>query len=228
MAKVTYGALVTELRGAIGGTVFQRNAYGFTAKNSPNMTRPNSTEQDVIKRAVTRCTQRWSNLTDAQRLDWVNYAAAFPQYAKHNPGSILSGYNVFILRNLIAEILDGFRLDSPDMVATTDSTFAPTLQTDGVSLLLTFNGTPAPLGIDCFMQVSSPMPASKPIRLNMLKSVGGFAFGSGDTDIATRYLAQFGRLPIVNEKVLFAFQNLGDLTGALFAKQYYSIIVTVL
>lgn len=228
MARVTYGAFVTELRGSLGGTVFQKNAYGFTAKNSPNLTTPNSANQDIVKRAVTRCVQRWGALDAATKSNWDTYAVSFPQFAKHNSGSILSGYAVFLKRNMVAEIIGSFLLDNPDLIPTTDSTLSPTLETNGTDLLLTFNPSPSPVGINSYVQMSNPMPSGYPIRINQVKGIIGFGWGSGSVNCATTYLSVFGRLPVVGEAVLVAIQNLGDSTGAVYAKQYIKVTVTSL
>jgi len=33
MARIIYGAIGTEIRGKVGGTVFQGNKHGYTIKN---------------------------------------------------------------------------------------------------------------------------------------------------------------------------------------------------
>jgi len=228
MARVTYGALVTELRGSVGGTVFQSNAYGFTAKNTPNMSKPNSLAQNVVKNAVFRCTQRWATLDPAFQANWDSYATAFPQYAKHNTSSRLSGYAVFLKRNMIAEIFGGFALDNPDIIVTGNASFTPVLQVGGGILTLTFNPSPGLLGIDSFISMSSPCAPNAPIRVNQLRLVIGSAFGSGAVNLDSQYLAVFGRLPVVGEKVLIKFQNVGDTTGAVYAAQLYTVLVTSL
>ncbi len=227
MARVTYGALVTQLRGSIGGTVFQGSAYGHTAKNTPNMTRPNTAAQDVIKRAVVRCVQRWANLLPAYRLNWNSYAAAYPQYAKFNAGSQLSGYAVFLKRNMIAEITGVLSLDNPSLIATVDSTLAPTLVLVGGDLVLTFNAVPAPSDISGFIFASPPTPSNKPIRNNQLRFLLATTYATADVSLLASYVNLYGRLPIAGEKVLLVFQNAGNNTGAVFAKQAYEVIVTI-
>lgn len=227
MARVTYGALVTQLRGSIGGTVFQGNAYGHTAKNTPNMTKPNTSAQNVIKRAVVRCTQRWASLSAAFRSNWVAYAAAYPQYAKFNPISQLSGYAVFVKRNMIAEITGVLSLDNPSLIATVNSTMAPTLVLVGGDLVLSFNAVPTPSGISGFIFASPPTPSNKPIRNNQLRFLLAVTYATADISLLASYVNLYGRLPIAGEKVLLVFQNAGNSTGAVFAKQPYEVIVTI-
>lgn len=96
MARVTYGSLVTELNGSVGGTTFQRNAYGFTAKNKPNMLRPWTDYQKKMQLCMSRAIHAWSTIAATERVFWNTFASSNPQYSKHNPSSILSGYAIFV------------------------------------------------------------------------------------------------------------------------------------
>ncbi|MFA5386716.1 MAG: hypothetical protein WC297_03565, partial [Candidatus Paceibacterota bacterium] len=96
MARVKFSGLVTEIRGSVGGTTFQSNAYGWTIKNKANMIRPNSQLQQLPKTIMARVTSGWSALTVAQRATIDSWAAIYPQYSKHNPDSILSGFAVWV------------------------------------------------------------------------------------------------------------------------------------
>jgi len=96
MARIVYGALVTEIKGSIGGTTFQSNRYGFTVKNKPNMVRPNKqkqTDQNLIFKAAVK---RWNPMGQTGRDNWDQFAIDFPQESKHNPGVNLTGYAAFV------------------------------------------------------------------------------------------------------------------------------------
>lgn len=228
MARVTYGALVTEINGKIGGTVFQRNAYGFTAKNKPNMVVPNSVDQMTMQRSAFQCTQAWQGLADWQRADWETYAATYPQYAKHNPSSQLSGYNVFLLRNMIAYYTGRGLIVSPSIVPTVNSSFAPTVQVNSTQMLLTYNGNPAPSGLASYIFASNPLPGSASIARNLLRYVDYF-YPIGTTNyLQPAYVERFGRLPVVGEAVLLRFQNAAYNCGAMFASQFFKVVCTAL
>jgi hypothetical protein len=96
MARVTYGSFVTEINGSIGGTTFQRNAHGFTAKNKPNMVRPWTDYQKNMQNVLSQCISAWRNITVSERSAWESWATGNPQYSKHNPSRRLSGYSCFV------------------------------------------------------------------------------------------------------------------------------------
>lgn len=112
MARIRYSAIVTEIAGSIGGSTFQRNAYGFTVKNKPNMVVPNRVRQQRRKRGFAAQTQKWRLLTQPQRDQWISYATAFPVPSRLNPDSILNGFNVFVRYHLFRSVFQ------PDFVLT--------------------------------------------------------------------------------------------------------------
>ena len=67
MARITYSGLVTSIRGKVGGTVFQANAYGHTVKNSPNMVRPNTPDQQLSKVILSKAVKLWSEISQPER-----------------------------------------------------------------------------------------------------------------------------------------------------------------
>ena len=101
MARIIYTGLVESIRGSIGGTTFQRNAYGYTVKRKPNMINPNSALQNARKLIFSRVTRAWRDLTQAKRDEYDSWASTYPQYSKYNPESQLSGYAVFVKYNCL-------------------------------------------------------------------------------------------------------------------------------
>jgi hypothetical protein len=120
MARIVYGAIASEIRGSIGGHTFQKNAYGYTIKNKANMIKPASSAQNVIKSLLSVFASSWATLTDANRSSWNSWAASYPQYAKHNATSVLSGYAVFVRVHLYFGLQYGgptFILASPTFIS---------------------------------------------------------------------------------------------------------------
>lgn len=96
MARITYSGLVTDIRGKVGGTVFQGNKHGNTVKNKPSMVLPGSVDQNSSKARFALAVSSWTTASQATRDNWNAWAIANPQYAKFNPSSMLSGFEVFV------------------------------------------------------------------------------------------------------------------------------------
>ena len=101
MARIKFSAIVESIRGSIGGTTFQSNAYGFTVKSKPNVTQPNSLKQQQRKIAMQSVSRSWRALTSTERLSWEVYASTFVVPSKLNKDSNLNGYNYFLKYNLL-------------------------------------------------------------------------------------------------------------------------------
>jgi hypothetical protein len=224
MARIIYGALAT-IRGSIGGTTFQSNKHGYTVKNKPNMSKPDSESQNATKRAVVKCTQAWSALDIGIRDTWDSYAISFPQYAKHNIASKLSGFEVFLLRNLPAYIYGGYILMEPSMVSTVNPIFAPTLVSTTGSIILTYNASPEPLDVDGFIFSTPGQLSERYIAKNSLRLVTATNNMTDFTDLYSFYMSKFGRYPLPGETVMLGIKCYGDLTGAAYAKQFFNILV---
>lgn len=124
MARIRYSALVTEIAGSIGGSTFQRNAYGFTIKNKPNMVIPNRARQIQRKQGFAAQVQKWRRLDNEQRARWASYATTFPVPSRLNPDSILNGFNVFCRYHLFRSVNEpGVLLTEPFGIQASFSTF---------------------------------------------------------------------------------------------------------
>jgi hypothetical protein len=75
MARITFGPMVSEARGAIGGTVFARDRHGAYARAKAKLINPKSTAQQLVRAMLRAQGKAWSNsLTDQQRQAWTDLA----------------------------------------------------------------------------------------------------------------------------------------------------------
>jgi hypothetical protein len=101
MALCKYGALLTEFRGSIGGTIFSRNHYCSTARNRTknNFTKPQTKLFRINLFAY--LTYYWNYVcTDLQRIGWQAYAAATPLINRLGDTYYMTGFNAFIRTNM--------------------------------------------------------------------------------------------------------------------------------
>ena len=226
MARIIYSALVTKITGSIGGTTFQSNAYGYSVKNKPNMVNPAKVKQRFSQQALIAVQSLWLVLGSAGWPDWDAYALAYPQYSKHNPSSRLSGHAVFMKRNLMAFGDLTNMVDTPDMIPTNNPTYVPTITIAGGVLSLHPAETSSTSDLQTNIYVTAPLTPLAIIRRNMFKYIQ-FGYGiTGSINITASYLANFPILPVVGQKVGLIFRSFGLTTGAVFAEQYYEIIVS--
>lgn len=100
MARIIYSALIESIRGSIGGTTFQRNAYGYTIKKKPTMVNPNTQPQTREKLKFNQVQQAWLLMSDSDRQQWNTWAEQWPVPARLNPNANLSGMAQFTRRHM--------------------------------------------------------------------------------------------------------------------------------
>ena len=229
MARIIYSGLVTSIKGSVGGTTFQSNAYGNTVKNKANMIIPNSVSQELRKLIFSKATKGWSSLTSVQRSNWETYAAAFPQFAKNNPSAVLSGFSVFVKWH--AAFFLGKGLDNP---FNTGAVLAnPPLDTVALTLVnaasvLTLGRTWV-IGDETFnvnFFLSRPFSPSQNFSGSSPRFIVSLTNVDGSSAITTAYLAQYGSLPVVGSAINVATQLYVESGGKVLATSVQRIIVT--
>lgn len=109
MATAKMGAMVTDIKGKIGGTVFQGSKTGTTIKNKQSRTGIGSgnklTKADAGRlfngqSAVTVLSSAWRDLSDAERNTWITAAPSFPFINRYGDSYIGSGYQLYMSCNL--------------------------------------------------------------------------------------------------------------------------------
>ena len=225
MARVIFGTGISEINGKVGGSVYQKNAYGFTVKNSPNMVRPNSNAVFDRQNQLRRIVQLWSAISESQRAEFNDYAIAFPQYAKHNPSAQLSGYNIFCRWNLIRLLNNEDVQLTTELLSTTFGTVAPSLDRDGSNLLLSLNDTGSSADVWWSCSISNVLSAGVYYKTSGYRHIAPIEAVTVSTNINALYLAIFGRLPDLGSYVFvkvvpfsFDFPKIG-------AESFYRVLV---
>lgn len=229
MARIIYSGLVTKISGSIGGTTFQANAYGFTCKNKPNMIKPNSSFQQQRKLAFGRAVKLWSGLTTPQRNDWNTWASTNPQFAKNNPGSVLSGFAVFVRTMVLNQIASD--LSIPAIVSPT-ATIEPldivTWTLTNLAGVLTLNSTFGTGGATLLslVSVSRPFNGAQNFAGSAPRFMVGLANDDDNTLLTAKYIAQFGKVPAIGETVIIRIKLFNPTNGQVFAASDQRVTVT--
>lgn len=220
MARIIYSGLVTKISGSVGGTTFQANAYGFTVKNKANMIRPNTPSQNKAKIILSVCTKGWGSMTNAERLNWNTFAGVVPQYAKHNPSSVLSGFAAFVRWHTM--FYQNQAISNP--VTTNPNLTPPPLDTAVVSLTNAAGTlTLAPvfhLGTGDWLvnySLSRPFSNSQNFIGTAVRNVAGDDTSSSSFIITAAYINAFGNVPNVGDNVAVQYTLFDAIGGIVIA-----------
>jgi len=201
MARVTYGALVTSINGKVGGSVFQNNKYGKTMKNSPNIVRPSSDLALSAQRALVQSTQAWQSLTDSQRALFNTYASTYPQYAKHNSESQLSGYAIFTrwcFYMYFQTATPSFNIPGVQ-VSLSPLTISPKVSSSVFQLDYVFSSTGTTLRWAIF--ISPVCPASRGYQPSVFRYATTIDDESDGSTLTDFWLENYGSLPSVGDQI---------------------------
>lgn len=228
MARIIYSGLVTAIRGSVGGTVFQSNAYGNTIKNKPVMIRPNTPNQNRSQQILSTAVKNWAIPDFGIQLNWNTFAATFPQYAKHNPSSQLSGFAAFTKWHaafLLGQGLDAGFIANPNTIAPLMDSASLVLA--NVSSVLTLRMTWAQSSGDwyCNVFMSRPVTPSQNFVGTSPLFIGCVDSTNQDFNITIPWAMLYNRLPEVGSDVNVLLQLFDKLGGRVLGDVSYRLSV---
>lgn len=101
MARVKYGALVSEISGSIGSVTFQKSNFGNTLRTKPRARRSGTNTQLVCRNYMMQLHQAWAAMSDAQRILWDRFITFSNARIRRDKGVLLTGHSLFIQYNFL-------------------------------------------------------------------------------------------------------------------------------
>ena len=96
MAVIQYSALVTQLRGKLGGSQFNKGHAGYTLQRKSTPTIRQTPAQLRTRQIMNIVQRRWKDETPERRQQAAAAAQANPVYNRLGQQVVLSGYNHYI------------------------------------------------------------------------------------------------------------------------------------
>lgn len=113
MARVTYGESITEYAGSIGGVTFLRNKSGPIAKLRTNPPVNPSPRQSTYQTNMAKCVAYWPTLSDTDKGLWDTFHGVNKHTTPWGEEKTLSGYQWFLVCNLLRLLTQTTLLSSP-------------------------------------------------------------------------------------------------------------------
>lgn len=101
MARIKPSALIADISGRIGGSVFQRNQGGLSLRNQSGKINSNTQRSNLHRVGLSTVMGEWTRLTDQQRLLWQTYAGYLGKKQRKSDSLIVNGHQLFIAVNSI-------------------------------------------------------------------------------------------------------------------------------
>jgi len=230
MASVQYGSVVTQLKGSLGGTTYQSNRNGFSARNKPLPRNPKSRSQSLGRGVIARFSQQWRLLSQPDRDSWDVVAPDWPAVDKFGNPVTLSGFNVFIKANGWIYFCGGSQVDSgvsPEVLfSPTD--FSGTLQVGTGTATIQWVGGDIPANNFMLLRSSRYMSQGRKYQDSGMRTTAILppTTASG-VSIAGELSGRLGRFPPVNSRVWFDVMVISAIAGNVSARIPFYVDVTI-
>lgn len=96
MAKITPGAIISEISGSIAAETYSRSKYGMYVKSKLTQTNPDTPAQQAARAIQAAAVAAWQSLTSAEQIEWNKFAISQLSKPRLSLRSTLNGYNAFI------------------------------------------------------------------------------------------------------------------------------------
>lgn len=221
MARILLSAIVTEIRGKIGGTVFQSGQGGFQAKRLVSPRDPKIFVQTTRRNSFLAATTQWATIGNTPRSTWDS-----------NPDAGLSGYTTYVRRNALMRFFAQSPFTSFPGNATADTMDLrdTTISSSVFSIIgrAPFNALSSGqmLAIKATRQVSPGKSAFSPSEFALIGYVTGPRdFLASPFNATTDYVAKFGAL-VTGRKLQFQTLQIVLATGNTTLSAQGSFIIT--
>lgn len=218
MAKIKFGAMITDARGKLDGIVYSKSRYGSYARRKVSPVQPLTAAQSAVRDSFGGLSKAWSNdLTDLQRTAWADFAAAYPVMDVFGNSQVLTGISFYQRVNrILAQVGEPRRDDPPaDQAVTALTSVSAAIVVATTDIDITFDATPLAANHRLYVMAT---PRINP-AVNFFKNALRFIASSPGAQVSpfgvwAEYEAVFGP-PVVGSKIGFLVATVNVDTGAM-------------
>jgi len=125
MAIVKYGAVITEIKGKVSGSVFQRCGQSLSLRSNPSHRKASTSFGSVARNNFAFVANYWQSLSQAQKDVYASVASSYPTLDKFGEPIILTGFQLFVYLNRVLRLVTSNLVDdavsySPPGIITVD------------------------------------------------------------------------------------------------------------
>lgn len=228
MAVIKPGPLVADVRGKVGGSVFQGGQGGLVLRNNTTPINPASNLQLSQRALYFRLQVDWSNLTDAQRQQWEQWALFQNNTQGRFSTLFQSGQVAFVQANYYRLVSGLAELATPVFTPLQVQLSLSGITSDiGVpNLIVVCTSADSAADVRPIIRVSSVTKPTRRSNKESLLLVTPLSYASFDYDITASYTEKFGTLPPVGGVVFIQFMYQSTENGALSIQATTRVIVT--
>jgi hypothetical protein len=216
MARIKMGALITDIRGKIQGTVFQNSQGGLIMRNNPTPVNKGSIAQNATRVIIGNLQNQWKGLGDTTRAQWSAFATFTGIKQVNDSNRILNGQQLFFKINAIRQLYSKSNISNPlfsrfslnPVVVTVRNSFS----------ILTIDTTRALVPANEFLElkISGPVGGTVNNPSGRLKQLIFTTTASAANVVTQDYIDIFGKIPNSGDEVFIEW-TLRQLDNGLYS-----------
>lgn len=160
--------------------------------------------------------RHWQAMSDAERLNWINWVTYLPQPTLKDVAVSLRPYQNFIKRNFyLQEFYNDASLwmTNPNLVTYSESSLLVRCFVSSTAISLNLEFTPENENLDCTLKLSKVISAGMLFMRDLTNFMFAVKATNQEIDITERYLEVFGLLPPVGSYLFFESVICGSDNG---------------
>lgn len=195
MAVVQYGAIVTSLKGSVGGQVFQGGNGMPVLRNKGYRKGSNTSSRNTSTNGLVAITTAWRSLSDSDRTSWIAAAASWPFTDRFGNTYYSNAYQCYVSynRNLTGALQAPVSVPGVPASAFNPGVINVAASADG-HLTITSSNTS---NVAQSLIISASLQRGTGRNQNNVKTIVIAAvdmLGQNSWDVGSNYLSQFGQL----------------------------------
>jgi len=193
MARVQYGAVVTELEGSVGGFTFQRNSSGSIVRARPTQSKTSTPKQTLAQSKHATILNQWQRLTLSQKEMWNDYAALYTKVNAFGQDKKLTGLNWYESINQVFDQLGITQVEEPPAHFVPSGVPSFSIEITALTLKVIFDPVFTPTDEDLSIWTTQPVTR---VTANLRNEYRSTAVVTGDNygtiDITSAWSAAHG------------------------------------
>ena len=227
MAKIKFGAIVTDMRGKVGSQVFSKNRFGAYARGFKVNVISATPAQITARNRLATFSTAWRSLLQSTRDAWNE---AVPNFKHTNIfGSIISpsGFDLYVKLNCNLDQIGIARLVNPPSPGLIQNVSNLSIAADQVAGTLTISFDDSLVSADHYFIFSTTNCISPGIKYvkNLLRAIAIVPQGTASPYNAfAEFIAKYGAL-VASQRISVSCVSVNSITGQKSAPVYATTLV---
>jgi hypothetical protein len=228
MARIKYGALVSEISGSIGSVTFQKSNFGNTLRSKPRSRQSGTHTQQLCRNYMMQLHQSWAAMSDAQRTKWNQFISYSGARIRRDKGVLLTGHSLFIQYNFLRLLSQIAILTDFNFNTIVSFPLPYGISLDGVDLNFIVTNNYDSNVIWSVLKASAPQRSSRSFNPDFVRFVFN-PWANTNTSVINMvpgYANNFGALPQVGSYVHYTLQFF-SMTAPILSQKLSGIFTVV-